>query len=156
MIKDDLDLVDIALLVSTKTFRHVLNELRGNGNRWWLASDPADAGENGYILVGFGEPLCTDRLNAAFFRIPVLDGGSAGLADGVYLVIAPALIEQLENGCCQQRGCHGRSCVGEFEEFYFPIKDALARLQAAGDTHSIGSPSSKVVQLHNSTISREE
>jgi len=127
--------VDIAVIVDIGTFRTVLKGLRRGGERWWLACDLPDAPESGSVIVGFGEPLCSDRLNCVFFRIPTLDVGTSGLPDEVYLVIAPALIEHLAPESRALPDCRARDFVGDFERFFFPLKQALIeRLQAAGTT----------------------
>jgi hypothetical protein len=85
------------------------------------------------VIVGFGEPLCSDSLNVAFFRIPVIEAGATGLPEGNYLVIAPSVIEHIDSGSDQRSGHHMRDFVEDFVRFFFPIKRALiARLEAGG------------------------
>ncbi len=111
--------IDIAIVVSLSALRTLLKGFLVNGSRWWIASHPDDAREDGSITLGFGEPSCCDPLNRAFFRIPILETTVADDTDGVLLLFHPCAILSED--------------IEAFPEFYPPLKQALlARLQNGG------------------------
>ena len=69
----DLDFVDVAAVLNIETLRTVLRDLSALGKKWWIACEPKYTAENGYIMVGFGDPGCKDRLNRTLYRFPVLN-----------------------------------------------------------------------------------
>jgi len=68
--------VDLGFVENIKMLREVLAALRSNGSDWWLASDPADAIEKGYVTIGHGCQGCLDRLNTLYYR-PLSSCGAA-------------------------------------------------------------------------------
>ena len=123
--------VDLGFVVSLSTLREVLKAISLNGKRWWIASDPQDAGETGSITIGHGDPECVDRLNTLYFDVPVVGNGSwRARTDRLILMLDPSTATPdpgyyLENGRVVQDPVEDLSC------FYEPIERALiARLQA--------------------------
>jgi hypothetical protein len=110
----------------------VLKGLSINGRCWWIASDPYDAVETGYVSVGHGDPNCTDRLNTLFFRIPVLNNETprAG-TDRLVLLFDASTSSAEEPGYYIEDGRVMQDLLEDFRSFFYPIKDALiVRLQA--------------------------
>jgi hypothetical protein len=128
----DFDGVELGLVVNLNTLREVLKTLSVDGRRWWIASDPCDALERGYITIGHGDPCCEDRLNTLYFRIPVLDHqplmtGAAGLL----FLFDPSTSCPENSGNYLENGRMVQDALEDFTSFYIPIKDALiTRLQA--------------------------
>lgn len=50
--------VELGFVVDLRTLKETLKSLSVNGRRWWIASDPQDAVEDGFISIGFGHPDC--------------------------------------------------------------------------------------------------
>src|ERR1700760_719267 len=65
--------LELGFAINLKTLREVLQGLSIGGRRWWIASDPQDAANSGYVSVGYGDPQCEDCLNTVYFRLPILD-----------------------------------------------------------------------------------
>jgi hypothetical protein len=59
----DFSEVGIGFVVNLQTLREVLKELSIDGRRWWIASDPHDSEETGFLTIGHGDPKRVDRLN---------------------------------------------------------------------------------------------
>jgi hypothetical protein len=125
--------VEVGLVVSIRTLRNVLKTLNLNGRRWWIASDPHDAVETGSVTLGFGDQRCTDPLNTAFFRVPIIDGDSASTTERLLLLFDASAINPEEFGYSLDRRRFVRDCVADFEEFLSPVKDALLKLIQDGN-----------------------
>ena len=127
----DLEGVDIGIVVSLETFREVLRGLRVDGRRWWIASDPQDAVETGFITVGHGYPRCFDRLNTLHFHLPVIGNEVTNIrTDRLVLMIEPSVISQAEPCLYLANGRVLEDPIEDFVSFYGPLKRALlARLQ---------------------------
>lgn len=111
--------VEIGIVVNLRILRSVLKGLSANGRRWWIACDLRDAMENGAVTVGFGDPRCRDPLNRAFFQVPVVQEPSSGTPDGLLLLLDPSTIVSGD--------------VGEFDEFWAPLKEKLISRLRGGD-----------------------
>ena len=122
----DLNDVDVGFVINIATLRTVLNTLNVGGRRFWIASDPADAIESGFIMIGVGSRHCTDRLNTISFRIPVLNPEMpfAG-TDRVVVVVHHSVITAEVPGFYVEKGRVLRDDLADFESFYFPLKRAL-------------------------------
>jgi hypothetical protein len=124
--------VELGFVVSLGVLRDVLRDLNSNGRRWWVASDPQDAEETGFVTVGHGDPKCTDRLNTLYYRLPVVGNEEwKNRADRLILLLEPSAVlaedpgYYLEDGHLLQDPVHDLFC------FYQPIERALTtRLQA--------------------------
>ena len=128
----DTDEVELGFVVNLETFREVLKGLSIDGKTWWIASDPYDAAETGYILVGHGDPESRDRLNLLVFRIPVLNNEipRAG-TDRLVLLFDASTSSAEEPGYYMEDGRVMQDLLEDFRSFFYPIKDALiARLLA--------------------------
>jgi hypothetical protein len=123
--------VELGLVVNIETLREVLKELNIDGRRWWMASDPQDAVEEGSIVVGHGDPQCTDRLNTLTFRVPVLnDVIPEGGTNKIVVLLDPAVVSPKDVGYYVENGRIVQDSLEDFTSFYIPIKRALlARLQ---------------------------
>jgi hypothetical protein len=116
---DQFNNFEVGIVASLETLRRVLKGLTVNGKRWWIGCDPRDAVENEAIMVGFGDPRCTDPLNRSYFRMPVLEAASARTTGQLLLLIAPSTIVSDD--------------IAEFEEFYAPVKNVLLERIRVGD-----------------------
>ena len=124
--------VELGLVVNLKTLREVLKGLSSGGKRWWIASDPQDAVEDGAIFIGHGDSRCTDRLNTLTFRVPVLnDETPRGGTDRIVVLLDSSTLSLKEPGYYIENGRVMQDLLEDFFCFYYPIKCALiARLQA--------------------------
>jgi hypothetical protein len=127
----DLSEVELGLVVSLGTLREVLRSLNVNGRRWWIASDPQDAVEDGFISIAHGTRKCFDPLNTLRFRIPVIGNDDPRTRmDGIVLMIEPSTAEAEEPGFHFNGGEIQEDPVEDFHNFYAPVERALiARLQ---------------------------
>ena len=124
---DDYGDIEVALVVSIGALRRVLRTLHVQGREWWIASDPADAKEIGSISLGWGNRHCTDAANVGHFRIPILDCVQDNDPGKLLLLFDASCIESEERRFRSTLG----SSVGDFEEFFAPVKAALvARLDS--------------------------
>jgi hypothetical protein len=128
----DFNEVELGLLVNLKTLREVLKGLSIGGKRWWIASDPQDAVEDGAIFIGHGDARCVDRLNTLTFRVPVLnDETPRGGTDRIVVLLDPSTSSSKDPGYYIENGRVMQDPLEDFFCFYHPIKRALiARLQA--------------------------
>src|SRR5260370_22388817 len=101
----DFDEVELGLVVNLKTLREVLNGLSIGGKRWWIASDPHDAVEDGAIFIGHGDARCTDRLNTLTFRVPVLNHEAPrGGTDRIVVLLDPSTLSSKDPGYYIENG----------------------------------------------------
>jgi hypothetical protein len=123
--------VEVGLAVNLETLREVFKKLNIKGRRWWMASDPQDAVEDGSIVVGHGHPQCTDRLNTLTFRVPVLnDVIPEGGTNKIVVLLDPAVVSPEDVGYYVENGRIMQDSLEDFTAFYLPIKRALlSRLQ---------------------------
>lgn len=127
----DLSGLDFGFVVNLGSLREVLKELNVDGRRWWLASDPHDAAETGYVSIGHGCQGCVDRLNTLHFRVPVVGGFAEDQAEKIIVMIGPATITPEEPGFYLLNEGIVEDPGHDFSRFYEPLKRALiARLQA--------------------------
>jgi len=133
MTMDRFNDVEIGIVVSLGTLRGVLKTLSVDGKRWWIASrDPSAAMENGAVTVGLRDARCIRPLKTVYFRIPIVDPVRSWSTDRILLLFDPTVIVDIEPGYFLERGRFVQDCVGDFENFFFPIKRALLdRLRSA-------------------------
>jgi hypothetical protein len=129
----DFEGVELGMVVNLNTLRMVLKALSVSGRRWWIASDPYDALERGYISIGHGDPHCSDRLNTLYFRIPLLAHQPLMTgAERLIFLLDPSTCHSEQPGYYLENGRVVQDYLEDFMSFYLPIKNALiARLQAA-------------------------
>jgi hypothetical protein len=129
----DLDLseVQIGIVVNLQILREVLKGLNVNGRRFWIASDPDDALENGSLTIGHGDPNCVDRLNTLYYRIPIVgDGGWDLRADRLIVMFEQSTATAEAPDYYMENGRLVQDSADEFFRFYQPVERALiARLQ---------------------------
>lgn len=123
---------EIGLVVSLGVLRDVLRGLSLNGRRWWIASDPHDAAEEGFITIAHGTQKCIDPLNTLRFRVPVVGNGECkARTDRLILMIEPSTVEAEEPGIYLNNGEILEDPAEDLHNFYAPLEQALiARLQA--------------------------
>lgn len=127
---NDQDAAEFRVIIDFEEFRGVLKELSVDGMRWWIASDPRDAYENGSITVGHIDPGCWERLNRLYFRIPTFHA-SKGSAEGMFLLFDPSEITSDEPGYYFSHNRVMEDSRKDFISFFNPLRDALAaRLRA--------------------------
>jgi hypothetical protein len=128
----DLSELDLGFVVSLGTLREVLRGMNIAGRRWWIASDPDDAAEAGFITVAHGTQQCVDRLNTLHFRIPVVGNGDwKARTDRLILMFDPSTTTAEEPGFYLGDGRIIEDPVEDISCFYTPIERALiTRLQA--------------------------
>jgi len=128
----DLSELELGFVVSLGALREVFQGLNINGRRWWFSSDPHDALETGYVILGHGCEGCVDRLNTLHFRVPVIgSGGSKDCTDRTILMIDPSIATAEEPGYYLLDDRITEDPAEDFFNFYEPIEQALiARLQA--------------------------
>ena len=68
----DFSSIELGFVLNVQTLREELKGMSIDGKRWWIASNPEDAVEDGFLAVGYDDPFCRDRLNSISFHIPVL------------------------------------------------------------------------------------
>ena len=117
MSTDEYGGIEIALVVSIGALRRILRNLHVNGRHWWIASDPEDARETGWISVGWGDQHCTDVLNTQYFRLPILDSAQDGTPDKLLVLFDASVIVSEDRRFC--------SDVGDWENFSIPLWAAL-------------------------------
>jgi hypothetical protein len=131
----NLEAVELGFILNLKTLREVLNKLSVNGRRWWIATDPCDAVEDGFIRVGYGDPQCNDLLNSIYFRLPVLtESLPAGGTDQIVLVFEGSnCIADLPG---LYRGTNSQieqDALQDFVSFFTPVKKALIERMKTGE-----------------------
>jgi hypothetical protein len=129
----DINQIELGFVVNLETMREVLQSLSIDGKRWWIASDPYDAVERGYVSIGHGGPHCMDRLNTLYFQIPVLNKEvpMAG-TERLVLLLEASTSSAEEPGYYLQNGRVMQDSFEDFACFYYPIKDALIERLRAG------------------------
>jgi hypothetical protein len=122
----NLDDIDLGYVVSLAVLREVLASLNRGGKRWWIASDPADALANGYLITGHGDPGCVDRLNTLYYRLPVLsqDEPAAG-TDRFVILLEPSIVSAKQPGLYSENGRVVEDELDDIRCFLFPILRAL-------------------------------
>jgi len=128
----DLTELELGIVTSLCTLREVLKKMSIDGKRWWIASDPLDAVENGFLTIGHGDPGCFDRLNTLHFRVPVIGSDfPPERTDRIVLLIEPTTAAGEASGFYLENSQMPEDPVEDFYEFYAPLERALvARLQA--------------------------
>ena len=124
--------VDLGFVVSLATLREVLKATSVDGRKWWVASDPNDAAESGFISIGHGDPKCVDRLNTLYYHVPIVGNGSwKARTDRLILLFDPSTAIPEDPGYYIENGRVVQDSVEDLFCFYEPIERALiARLQA--------------------------
>lgn len=128
----DLTEVELGFVVSLGVLREVIQGLNIRGRRWWIASDPHDAAEEGFVTIAHGTQKCIDPLNTLRFRIPFVGNDDPrSRTDGIVLMIEPSTVEAEEPGIYLNNGEILEDPAEDLHNFYAPLEQALiARLQA--------------------------
>jgi hypothetical protein len=124
--------LELGFVVNLKTLREVLQRLSINGRHWWIACDPQDASDRGYVSIGYGDPKCEDCLNTVYFRFPILnDLPLKAPTDRLLLLVDPTTCVPESPGFYLEDGRVVQDAMQDFMGFYPPLQRALiARLQA--------------------------
>lgn len=123
----DFNQVDLGFVVNIRTLREVLADLSGNGRKFWLASDPADAIERGYVTIGYGDPQCKDRLNTLHYRAPVLnEERPIGGTDRIVVLLDAEVISAEQPGLYLEGGLVLEDVIEDITSLLIPIQKALA------------------------------
>ncbi|MGC2547606.1 MAG: hypothetical protein WA426_17300 [Silvibacterium sp.] len=101
----------------------------GNGRKWWIASDPADALDNRCVTIGHGDPRCVDRLNTLYYRLPVLneEKPTAG-TDKLIVLLDSSVVSAEQPGHYMENGRVLEDVIADFECFFLPIHRALVEM----------------------------
>lgn len=122
-----LDEVDLGFVVNIATLREALAGLSSRGRTWWLASDPAEAIQRNCVVIGHGDPLCEDRLNTLYYRVPVLNQERpVGGTDRIVVLLDSSVISAEQPGLYREGERVLQDPVADVESFFFPIQAALA------------------------------
>lgn len=124
----DVDLGDVELgfVVNLDTLREVLKSLSIGGRNWWIASDPQDAAERGYVSIGFGDTHCKNLLNTVYFRIPVINSVAPQYQrPRLILLFDSAYVKPEVPGFYVENGVYMQDDLEDFQCFFKPIKKAL-------------------------------
>lgn len=121
--------IDLGVVVNIETLRKALKGLSVDGRRWWIASDPADALESGFVTIGHGDPGCVDRLNTLYYKAPILneERPTAG-TEKLVLLLDSSVIFAEQPGLYIEEGLVSKDEFSDMECFFFPIKRALAEM----------------------------
>jgi len=127
----DINEVELGLVVNLKTLREALKGLSINGRCWWIASDPHDAATRGHVSIGYGDPLCNDRLNTVYFRFPIVGDVTRRIStERLLLLIDSSTCMPEAPGFYVEAGRVVQDSLEDFLCFYPPLKRALIeRLQ---------------------------
>jgi hypothetical protein len=128
----DFSEVDLGFVVSLGTLREVLKAISLNGKRWWIASDPHDAAETGFITIGHGDQKCVDRLNTLYFHIPVVGNQEwKTRTDRLIVMFDSTTVTAEDPGYYIDDGRVMQDTVEDLCSFFEPVEWALIdRLQA--------------------------
>ena len=122
--------VELGFVPNLQTLRSVLSGLSIGGKRWWIASDPHDALACGFLLIGHGDPLCSDRLNSIFFRVALLGHANCKQTSDLLILFDLSSVVPEEPGYYLEDGKLRQDSLEDFFCFYEPIEQALiARLR---------------------------
>ena|ERR1022692_331229 len=122
--------VDLGVVCNLETLRATTANLRVGGQRWWVESDLEQALKSGSVIVGYGDRRCVDPLNSSVFAMPILNKLSAVRGKGrnnLLVVLHPSTLSSGEPPLFMDRCLVTDECRAYFEEFYYPLVDALAR-----------------------------
>lgn len=149
------DNIEIGFVVNLETLREALKTLNIRGRRWWLASDPADAIDDGYVVIGHGDKNCTDRLNTVSFRVPVLTRQTPyGGTGRILLLFDASVIAADQPGFYLADGLIEQDFLEDFQCFFRPLKDALIQRMQTGASTSL--PSGRNADLLSSGTHEDE
>jgi hypothetical protein len=137
----------IGFALSLDALRDVLKGLNIRGRKWWIACDPDDVLALEWVTVGHGDPLCQDRLNTIYFRIPVVNATSAARPDQLILCFSSGAISCQDPGFYQDGDNIVQDLLEDFTAFFHPVKKALVARMQAEDEDTPGSAGSPVPGL---------
>lgn len=131
MTEIDLDDVDLGFVVNLQILKEVMKDLSVEGRNWWIASDPQDAGERGYISIGFGDAHCNNLSNTVYFQIPVIHSVAPRYQrPRLILLFDSAYVKPEVPGFYAENGVYRQDDLEDFQCFFRPIKKALiSRMQ---------------------------
>ena len=127
----NLDDVDIALVVNVEILRQVLRKLSHNGQKWWIACEPAYALEDGFLTIGYCEPGCVDRLNTVYNKVPLLnDDAPLGGPDKLVVLLDSTVVVPEQCGLYREGDRVLEDEVADIEDFFVPMVRALVPVLA--------------------------
>jgi hypothetical protein len=122
----NLENVDLGFVVNLQILKEVLKGLSVDGKKWWIARDPEDAAEGGYLTIAHGYPGCDDRLNTTYFQIPVISSVVPLYHRARLILLFDASYVKAETpGYYMEGGGIVRAPIEDFTAFFCPIHDAL-------------------------------
>lgn len=126
--------VELGFIVNLQVLKEVLRTLSTDGKRFWVASDPQDAEDGGYLTIGHGDPRCKDRLNTLYFRIPVVTCEIPQYQRArVVLLFDENHITAESPGFYDNDGILSQSDFRDFRLFFDPIRAGLVARLGAGE-----------------------
>lgn len=127
----NLDEVDLAVAVNVGILREVLKKLSKDGRSWWIACEPDFAFEKGYLILAFGCPGCTDRLNTVLYRVPILNREPPlGGADRLVVLLDSSVVVADQPGLYRDGDRVELDELADLEDFLLPIRRALVPVLA--------------------------
>lgn len=127
----NMDDVDLAVVVNIEILREVLKKMSGGGRRWWIACETQFALERGHICIGFGDPLCKDRLNTVYYRVPILNTDRPlGGTDKLVVLLDASVITPEQHGLYREGSGVIKDEIADIEDFFLPIRRALVPILA--------------------------
>ena len=128
----NVDDVDLAVVVSVEILRQVLKKLSVNGHRkWWIACEPEYVLESGFVMIGFGDAGCLDRLNTIFYKLPILnEDPPLGGPDKLVVLLDSSVVVPEQRGLYREGDRVLEDEIADMEDFFTPILRAMVPVLA--------------------------
>ena len=128
----EFDNVSLGFVVELQLLKKILKDLSVDGRTMWVSSDPQDAGERGYLSIGFGVSKSHDRLNTIYFQVPVVSSVVPKYHRArLVLLLDPSYVTVETPGFYNDEDSIVQDAMEDFVSFFRPLNKALAaRIQS--------------------------